>query len=576
MRTKLFIPIFLFQLMFQLVYAEPVKSRLHLDSTIAQFYLITDISLFNTTFEQSIKIAPINQLEDLHIIKKTLLAIKYAAKNDSINPLSTALFAEAEILAAKQKNQVLSLWVNSHIGFYYYSYSELIKAFPYFIKSSRALEIIPFAELLQGNEVLKMNAYYYGSINEHKKAIQYLEEALKHTAVDSPYYAVFLNNLGQYYFNLNNLPKAEAYFIRCQKAALRNNDILYYAKSLGELARIQVKKGKYPLAILLLEEDIALSEKVKNPRNIMYAQLQLGKIYVLKNENEKAKQYLDKAFAYASSKTYLHGYEKEIVEIQLSLAKQTKDQQAELQYYRKLQDLNLEVAKTDGIEVTHKINWELQKQEIAGQLEKEQIKLEKASLLKFTWASISLLAIFLAVVMVYAYKRKLKFQAQDLEKKILNYKLDKINSENRLNVTNNTLAAFKVYLSEKNTQIEKLEEEITHLNDSPKGTQKSSLSLEHLLESHLLTEDNWLRFKNTFIAEQKPYYQYLVENFPGLTDSNLRIILLQKLGLNNLQTANILGISTDAVKKAKQRLKKKYEHSAHQIFQYLETKEQLS
>ena len=49
-------------------------------------------------------------------------------------------------------------------------------------------------------------------------------------------------------------------------------------------------------------------------------------------------------------------------------------------------------------------------------------------------------------------------------------------------------------------------------------------------------------------------------NFPNLTDSNLRIIFLQKLGLNNVETAQILGITTDAVKKAKQRLKKKYDN----------------
>ncbi|WP_293300685.1 hypothetical protein [Pedobacter sp. UBA4863] len=43
-----------------------------------------------------------------------------------------------------------------------------------------------------------------------------------------------------------------------------------------------------------------------------------------------------------------------------------------------------------------------------------------------------------------------------------------------------------------------------------------------------------------------------------LTESNLRIVLLQKIGLNNAETANLLGITTEAVKKAKQRMRKKY------------------
>ena len=73
-----------------------------------------------------------------------------------------------------------------------------------------------------------------------------------------------------------------------------------------------------------------------------------------------------------------------------------------------------------------------------------------------------------------------------------------------------------------------------------------------------MTEDNWIRFKREFEKEFPEFCQYLFTNFPELTDSNKRIIFLQKLGFSNIEISQFLGITTDAVKKAKQRLKKKF------------------
>ena len=75
-----------------------------------------------------------------------------------------------------------------------------------------------------------------------------------------------------------------------------------------------------------------------------------------------------------------------------------------------------------------------------------------------------------------------------------------------------------------------------------------------------MTDENWNNFKNVFNYEQKEFVKHLNQHFPSLTESNLRIIYLLKLELNNVEIAQLLGITTDAVKKAKQRLRKKYEN----------------
>ena len=41
--------------------------------------------------------------------------------------------------------------------------------------------------------------------------------------------------------------------------------------------------------------------------------------------------------------------------------------------------------------------------------------------------------------------------------------------------------------------------------------------------------------------------------------------MLIKMGLTNLNIANLLGVTTDAVKKAKQRIKKKHENILNEL-----------
>ena len=48
-----------------------------------------------------------------------------------------------------------------------------------------------------------------------------------------------------------------------------------------------------------------------------------------------------------------------------------------------------------------------------------------------------------------------------------------------------------------------------------------------------------------------------MQDFPEINDSNLRIILLQKLEFTNAEISGLLGVTVDAVKKSKQRLRKK-------------------
>ncbi|MNL46241.1 hypothetical protein D3C87_1689360 [compost metagenome] len=136
--------------------------------------------------------------------------------------------------------------------------------------------------------------------------------------------------------------------------------------------------------------------------------------------------------------------------------------------------------------------------------------------------------------------------------------MEKYLSDQKLMEANNNLSSFTIYLKEKNEYIANLKDEIETVKQTSFSVIENERGqLQALLESHLMTEDKWSLFKEAFVKEYPLFYNDILRKFPELTESNLRFIFLGKLGLKNNEISNLLGVTEDAVKKAKQRLKKK-------------------
>lgn len=499
------------------------------------------------------------QQQELYILQKLFLGNMYREEADSLNAKSSKLYEEAATLASNSKNIPLQIWVYTQTGFYFYTYNQYESALPFFLKSSRLLDNTPDIDLIEGIEILKRNAYFFGTILEHEKSIQYLNRALNLTTPYSKDHATLLNGIGNCYLETNQLHKAESYQIKSKNSALKNKDTLRYAKVLGDLARINIKRKNWTKAEELLLEDISLSEQAGNDRNTMFAQLQLGKMYWEKEDIDKAYNTLKKVQQYAGSKSYLKGFEYEAAELLLQIAIHRNDAAEELFLRRSLDTIGKIIKHTEGQEAISKISLKTQKENLLWELEAEKAKVEKASLVRLMWIVISIL-LLAGVILIYLHnKRRLKLQNSEFERKLLVFQYEKIQSEKKLSDTHNSIESYKIYLTEKNQQIEKLEAVIQEDKNHPsKLIKEQTNALQQLLSSHLMTNENWQAFKQTFINEQPHYFSTLSNRLPELTESNLRILLLHKAGLNNQETAHITGVTIDAVKKAKQRLRKKY------------------
>ncbi len=515
----------------------------------------------NKNYLRKAKTVKTHDRQFLQVVNKVLQAEAYSKNFDNINLQSISLYLEALSEAEKINDENLLVYVNTQVGFFYYSYNEYIKAMPFFIKSSNLLDKNHIDDLIQPADVYKKNAYFFGNVNEHQKSIDYLLKALTFTPSNTKLYATFLNNIGSSYYRMGAVENARNYFIKAREVSLENNDKVRYAKTLGDLALIYFDQKEYQKAIELLQQDIEISIKNNADRNTMYAQILLSKVYVEANAFDKAKQTLSLANEYVLSKEYLKSHAYEIAQINLSIALKTNDIALELQSRRALDLLGADIVTKDGEEAIKLIGWETQKEQFYAKLEAEKEKVEKANLKLWIVFGSTLFFIVVVFFMVRSIQLGFKNKVAKYEKNILQYKINQLQSKSKLDDYDLTLKSYQRYLSDQNRQMDLIEKELEKLNNKTVTKDQAKVFLQELLDHKKMSGTNWLALKKTFVKEENEYYNTLLTNFPELSEMNLRIVILNKMDLKPAEIALVLNIKIDVVDDALQCLRKNFKGS---------------
>lgn len=166
-------------------------------------------------------------------------------------------------------------------------------------------------------------------------------------------------------------------------------------------------------------------------------------------------------------------------------------------------------------------------------VQKEKLRAAKAEQKAFIWRIVLLGLLILTIIgLVLVY-------------------LKNIRTEKKRNENKKELIQLLKLLSNKNTLIAQLQQEITL---KKKDVDVNEMLLEN---SKILTESDWQQFKQRFKKVHPGFLTRLRRQFKDITESEERLALLIKCNLNSKEIANILGINPESVKKSRQRLRKK-------------------
>jgi DNA-binding transcriptional regulator YiaG len=155
-------------------------------------------------------------------------------------------------------------------------------------------------------------------------------------------------------------------------------------------------------------------------------------------------------------------------------------------------------------------------------------------------------------------KRNLESQQQESEKLQL-----LVDHERRINEIK--LNEFTQRLIEKTELIDDLKERQSKLID-----EKSEWSAElksKLRDTQILTNEDWDEYLKLFDQVNPGYYERIKTELPQLSNAEVRWVILHKMNLTQNKMASVLGVTSGAVKKTRQRLLKKLEISEDQTIE---------
>ncbi|MBQ4820620.1 hypothetical protein [Aquimarina sp. MMG016] len=150
------------------------------------------------------------------------------------------------------------------------------------------------------------------------------------------------------------------------------------------------------------------------------------------------------------------------------------------------------------------------------------------------------------------------------------YKNRVLKAKEELEKNKKELEDFTAQLVAKSKEQEALHKELEQLKTEV-GEKESIQNLQHLATSKILTKDDWYTFKEKFIIAYPSFFSNIKNKGYELTQSEERLVAMEKLNLDTGQIANMLAISQDSVMMNRYRLRKKINApKGAPILEYLE------
>jgi len=400
------------------------------------------------------------------------------------------------------------------------------------------------------NKNLKKKSYILSRIglmfknNDVDKSKEYLQKSLDISTEikDSIGIARDLNNIALIYQRQKIFDTAQVYY---RQAILINKKIKnwnYYATNLFNLANIEKENENFEESIKLYTQSIQAFDTLNERYKYAQVLLHLGDVYHSMNDYEKAITFFASADSLGEKYAWMqiekfgnwglyHCY-KSLAQCALSIKY--------LEEYRKIED-NLR-AKQNFQEVTR-----LELQFINNQLVRQKMWDQQKQ--KFIlYFALALLLVFIAFLFQLFRKQKFKVAKEMLERKVLQNELDGKERELTSFVLN------MIRLNEKKVGI------ITYLKkQKPRLKKENHDVIDHAIRDLEYDQDAkvWEEFEMRFNKVNSEFYQKLANYFPELTNNEKRLCAFLLMNMTTKEVSSITGQSTEAIGKARTRLRKK-------------------
>jgi len=544
---------------------DTVAVRANVFDTLRQVPQNNRVAAANTIYKFNFRHEPVGTamfaLDKLNALAKSLndeslqcavfeMRADYYSVNRGFNATSTAYYKQAVNFAAANDMLFEKGFYLHQLGLYYFNFKRNVLACGYFLQSQEIFNQVGYTNIPDISIYLSHVADFYYSVGDYDNARQNLETALKYIPQNKRDKINIINTIGLIYRNYSQFTQALNYFNTALNMSIAIKDTIWVAISRGNIGSVYFLKGDYKKALPYIQTDYYTSIRYGETLNGAIALLRLIKINIDNKAFAAANKQLDTAdYLLRASKYDVLPYRANYYDLKSDLCEQLGRVKEAIGYRKLFEQDKDSMAKRDNVTAVErvKLSWEADKH--TTQLNKIQAQ-EKIHTIE-TDAAIAVCGLLVIISVLVYNRQRLK---SEKDKEILIAEKRVVDEE--LKSAEASLKLFTENLRQKNYLIEDFKGEVDKL--SKQTLDKSDANhLEKLLQAHIMTDDNWHDFKKLFSTVYPGFFVKLNKNYQHLSSTDTRILTLVKLGLNNSEMANMLGITVEGIKKAKQRLRKK-------------------
>jgi len=432
------------------------------------------------------------------------------------------------------------------LGAYYLS--ELGKpslSFETYLAAYKIYNNYPAKEFPSKREYIYTLGTAYYNYEDYQNAIKYLKQALatQPSAHKDLFFALH-NTLGVCYRKLGMYDSADWYF----RKVLEKKDVPYNGIAKENIGINYFYQGRYDEAIPLLEEEVSRSitdkNNIKNAANSLWI---LSRIALLRGDVAKAEALVLQGLRLAQAKKFWPDYQlAEHLYVQLHKVYTVKKEFALANIYA-----DSALAAKDSFQVKYNTLTLSRAQE---QEEYMQHKLDEEQLINQRRVHELIRNSLIACIILLTAIGILLINRQRIRRKRL--EMEKRNAEAELDSAQSKLDAFRHSAQEKNQLIEHFTHEIERIK-AGEAEQADNELRSKLERATLLTDEQWENFRVTFELVHKGFFGALKKKMPDLTQAEIRFLALSKLKLTSKEMASMLGVSPNAIRINRHRLRKK-------------------
>lgn len=383
-------------------------------------------------------------------------------------------------------------------------------------------------------------AYTFGCIGrlyekrkEYTKALDFQQQALQYyrQTNDTLGSSSILENIGSIYEDLSRYPEALGYFKRSLEISLITGDSLSIIVNYNNIGDNYRKTGDYSTAVVWTKKAVELAARLKDKYQLSSGYKDLSKIYSLAGDYEKAYMNLE-----IGRNLYQDMY--------------TSDATRQLALFHTLFEIERKNHDLEVLESSERFN--------------QTIKIALTSFLA--------LIIMLGTVIISRQRLKIKKNRETLEQERQihetrsrlwevekeNSELNELNLQNELETKAKSLTAHTLSIIGKNKILENIQNKLSQmLKEGLSDHRKEIKNVVKMIEHNFVQDKDWIDFTQIFEQVHEDFFQKIQLRSPEATPSELRLAALIRLNIPAKDIATILGISTDSLRIARYRLRKK-------------------